>query len=316
MTRLPRESRSYENWRADDHEEQMPKKPIDINYIYTIRHFELPARYTHMHAHEKHEEYEMIYVEKGVFLDRSEDKDVVMHAGDAVVYGRNYPHRNNCDGEHSASIFITTFACDSELMREVFTDNSRTFVRIAPEQREILAAAFNAGVKAYDINGHWCRLKSEPPHINRQIYINYIEVLFLQLINGLKEEKATERIFLEHNDSRSDVTSQVIGFLKSRVYSSVSIDEICKTVGYSRGHVCNLFKKDTGKTVNDYFQSLKIEEAKRLILETNRDFGSISETLGYSNPQYFNKVFRQLTGHTPGNFRKTIFKGSLETDPK
>ena len=58
---------------------------------------------------------------------------------------------------------------------------------------------------------------------------------------------------------------------------------------------------------------LKIEEAKRLILETNLDFLQISEMLGYSNPQYFNKVFRQYTGYTPGFFRKTIFKGSIQS---
>ncbi len=301
------------NFRGDDHENPTPETPINIRSVYTVRHFELPARYNYDHPYDIHEEYELIYVEKGVFLDTSESKTVTMHAGDAVIYGRGYRHKNNCDGEHSASTFIASFLCDSALLREYFPDKSRTFLHITPEQRKILAAAFDAGVKSYDINGHLCRLKSQPPHINRQIYINYIEILLLQLIKTLSKEKTTEKIFFEHDDDHNEVTSLVIEFLESRVYSSVSIEEICKAVGYSRGHICSHFKKDTGKTVNAYFQLLKIEEAKRLILETNQDFGAISETLGYSNPQYFNKVFRQLTGHTPGHFRKTIFKGSLES---
>ena len=104
----------------------------------------------------------------------------------------------------------------------------------------------------------------------------------------------------------------MVEILESHVYSTVSIEDICKQVGYSRGHVCSHFKKETGKTVNSYFQYLKIEEAKRLILETNQDFTSISDTLGFGNPQYFSKVFRSLTGHTPGHFRNTIFKGSVK----
>lgn len=309
---MPFKEKSKDIYRGDYNEPLVPETPINIEKIYTIRYFELPARYTYSHPFDEHEEYEIIYLEKGVYLDKSEEKDVTMHAGDAVIYGRGYPHKSNCDGEHSASIFISSFICNSEIMREYFPDNTRTFVRITPEQRQILALAFEAGAKAYDINGHWCSLKSQAPHLNRQIHINYIEILLLQIIKGLKKEKDKKKIFFEHSDSRTAVTSQVVDILESHVYSNINIDDICKQVGYSRGHVCSHFKKETGKTINNYFQYLKIEEAKRLILETNHDFTSISETLGFSNPQYFSRVFHSLTGHTPTHFRKTIFKGSVE----
>ena len=302
-----------EDIRGDFNEDVMPQNPINIEAIYTCRHFELPAAYIYC-ENEVHTEYELIYVERGPFYDYSEDEPIQLHSGDAVIYGRNYPHRNNCDGKHSASIFITTFLCDSELVRQFFPDNTRTIIRISPEQRSVLALAFDAGVKAYDINAHFNKLKSKPPHIHRQIYVNYIEILMLEIIKSLRKESSHEKVFFEHTDKQSDVTSKVIEILESKVYSDVTIDDLCKQLGYSRGHICNHFKKDTGKTVNSYFQLLKIGEAKRLILETNQDLNSISEVLGYNNPQYFNKVFRKLTGHTPGHFRKTIFKGSIETD--
>lgn len=309
---MPFKEKSKDIYRGDYNEPLVPEIPVSIEKIYTVRYFELPARYTYNHPLDEHEEYEIIYLEKGVYLDKSEEKDVTMHAGDAVIYGRGYPHKSTCDGEHSASIFISSFICNSEVMREYFPDNTRTFVHFTPEQRQILSLAFEAGAKAYDINGHWCSLKSKAPHLDRQIHINYIEILLLQIIKGLKKEKNKEKIFFEHSDNRSELVSQVVEILESHVYSTVSIEDICKQVGYSRGHVCSHFKKETGKTVNSYFQYLKIEEAKRLILETNQDFTSISDTLGFGNPQYFSKVFRSLTGHTPGHFRKTIFKGSVK----
>lgn len=300
--------------RGDYNEETAPQNPINIEAVYTCRHFELPATYNYKHSHESHIEYELIYIEKGPYCDVSEEKPVEMHSGDAIIYGRNYPHRNNCDGVHSASVFIATFLCDSELMRQYFPDDSRTFIRITPEQRNILALAFNAGVKAYDINSHFNDLKCDPPFIDRQIYVNYIEILMLEIIKSLRKEGRHEKVFFEHNDKQSEVTSQVIAILESKIYSDITINDLCKKLGYSRGHICNHFKKDTGKTVNSYFQLLKIGEAKRLILETNQDLNSISEALGYNNPQYFSKVFRKLTGHTPGHFRKTIFKGSIESE--
>lgn len=311
MAMTQQEKLEYQLKRGDQFLDPLPQKPLDIESVYTIRHFELPARFTYNYQPDIHEFYEIIYVENGIFLETSEESPVVMRPGDAVIFGRNYPHKQNCDGEHSASIFITSFASNSEIMRQCFPDNTRTFIRISSEQRSILSAAFEAGVNAYDINAHYCKSKETAPYINRQIFINYIEILFLQIINSLRFEEKTDTIFFAHDGEGDDIVPKIISFLQSRIYSEISIEELCQHVGYSRGHVCNHFKKATGKTVNNYFQLLKIEEAKRLILETNTDFSGIAEMLGYSNPQYFSKVFRQYTGYTPGNFRKTIFKGSV-----
>lgn len=313
MSNLPRPDRHERLRRGDDFFEVLPQKPINIYSIYTCRHFELPANYTNHHTLETHDEYELIFVESGLFLDTSEEKPITMRAGDAVIYGPDYPHCNHCDGVHSASIFISTFMCDGELMKKHFPNNTKTFIRFTSEQRKILASAFSAGVKAYDINGHSCSVKSNAPYTDRQIYMNYLEILMLDIINSMQSEVQKEKIFFAHHDRCSRITQRIIEYLESKVYESVTIEDICSSLGYSRGHVCNHFKKDTGKTVNNYFQLLKIEEAKRLILETNLDFLQISEMLGYSNPQYFNKVFRQYTGYTPGFFRKTIFKGSIQS---
>lgn len=301
-----------EKIRGDYNEDVVPQNPINIEAIYTCRYFELPATYDYYYQKEFHQEYELIYVERGPYYEFSEDETVELHSGDAIIYGRNYPHRNSCDGKHSASIFITTFLTDSELMRQYFPDNTRTIVRVSPDQRKVLALAFNAGVKAYNINEHFNKLRSKPPHIDRQIFVNYIEILMLEIIKSLHKEKDSARVFFKYTDQHSEVTANVIQILENKTYSSINIDDICKQVGYSRGHVCSHFKKETGKTINDYFQYLKVEEAKRLILETNQDFTSISDSLGFSNPQYFSRVFHSLTGHTPSHFRKTIFKGSLE----
>ncbi|WP_345210443.1 helix-turn-helix domain-containing protein [Mucilaginibacter gynuensis] len=46
-----------------------------------------------------------------------------------------------------------------------------------------------------------------------------------------------------------------------------------------------------------------IEEAKNLLLGTDRSVGEIAYALGFEYPQYFNKLFKQKTGRTPVEFR-------------
>ncbi len=295
------------------HKNNPPENELDISAVCTCRHFELPATYNN-NPGEAHPEYELIYVEKGVFLDASEETPIELHAGNAVLFKPMYFHKTVCDGTHSASIFIVSFKCDSKIMETFLGERDRVHFKISAEQRQVLAAAFAAGVKAYSTNSHFCELKDRPYLIYRQIFINYIEILLLQVINSEMVNIKDEKLFFEQLQSFSPITNEIIAYLKEKLYSEVTINELCQKLGYSRGHLCNHFKADTGKSIMNYYQSIKIEEAKRLILETGLDLGSISDTLGFSNPQYFNKVFRRLTGHTPGHFRKTIFKGSLEKE--
>ena len=63
-----------------------------------MRYFELPSNYTH-NPGESHEAYELIFLERGLFLDTSETPTVTMKPGDAVVYGQHYFHRTVCDGK-------------------------------------------------------------------------------------------------------------------------------------------------------------------------------------------------------------------------
>ena len=64
-----------------------------------------------------------------------------------------------------------------------------------------------------------------------------------------------------------------------------------------------LTKKETGKNAQDHIHFYLIEEAKNLLLGTDKSIGEIAYALGFEYAQYFNKVFKQKTGKTPVEFR-------------
>ena len=63
------------------------------------------------------------------------------------------------------------------------------------------------------------------------------------------------------------------------------------------------FKRVKHVTFIDYLTNIRIAEAKRLLVETNQQISSIAESMGY-NPSYFNRLFKKVTGMTPGQYRK------------
>jgi transcriptional regulator GlxA family with amidase domain len=64
------------------------------------------------------------------------------------------------------------------------------------------------------------------------------------------------------------------------------------------------FKAATGSPLIDYLQNVRVEEAKRLLENTERPIEDISERVGYSDASFFRRLFKRLTGLTPGHYRR------------
>jgi transcriptional regulator GlxA family with amidase domain len=64
------------------------------------------------------------------------------------------------------------------------------------------------------------------------------------------------------------------------------------------------FKASTGNTLIEYLQNLRVEEAKRLLENTELAIEEISERTGYSDASFFRRLFKRLTGLTPSHYRR------------
>ena len=64
------------------------------------------------------------------------------------------------------------------------------------------------------------------------------------------------------------------------------------------------FKKATGLTFTDYLGRVRVEKAKSLLLNPNLRISEIAYAVGFQSLRHFNRVFRELTGQSPTDFRK------------
>jgi transcriptional regulator GlxA family with amidase domain len=64
------------------------------------------------------------------------------------------------------------------------------------------------------------------------------------------------------------------------------------------------FKAATGSSLIEYLQNLRVEEAKQLLESTDLPMEDISEQSGYSDTSFFRRLFKRLTGLTPGKYRQ------------
>jgi AraC-like DNA-binding protein len=118
------------------------------------------------------------------------------------------------------------------------------------------------------------------------------------------------RQFITRKSSNSSVVAQVEKILNDYFKTNNLSEKGLPTVKYlagevylSPGYLSDLLKKETGKNTQDHIHFHLIEEAKNILLSTNRSVGEIAYSLGFEYPQYFNKLFKQKTGKTPVEFR-------------
>ncbi len=118
------------------------------------------------------------------------------------------------------------------------------------------------------------------------------------------------RQFITRSHAHHTVVVQVEQVLHN-YFKNVAISEkglptvkyLAEQVHLSPGYLSDLLRKETGKTAQDHIHFCLIEEAKTILLNTDKPVGEIAYMLGFEYPQYFNKLFKQKTGKTPVAFR-------------
>ncbi|MHA6483326.1 helix-turn-helix domain-containing protein [Paenibacillus sp. strain BS8-2] len=114
-----------------------------------------------------------------------------------------------------------------------------------------------------------------------------------------KSEKPGEDVLLQ----------QIIELLHAKYSDSqFSIQGMASHFSQSASYLTRYFKEQTGRTVSDYLNGIRIDEAKRLLLETDLTIAEIVQRIGYSDPSSFIRKFKAELHLTPGEYRKRMQK--------
>lgn len=84
---------------------------------------------------------------------------------------------------------------------------------------------------------------------------------------------------------------------------NLGLVEISDAVGLSSTYLCKLFSGEMGIGINQYMNQMRIERSKGLLLDPSKRICDIATEIGYSNPRYFNYIFKKLVGVPPREFR-------------
>lgn len=85
--------------------------------------------------------------------------------------------------------------------------------------------------------------------------------------------------------------------------NDINVQSIADQFFLSREHISRIYKKETNSTINNKIEEVRIEEAKRFLIDTTMTITEIALRVGFNSSQYFSNVFKRLTGFTPTEYK-------------
>lgn len=125
-----------------------------------------------------------------------------------------------------------------------------------------------------------------------------------QLIRDFLEDYFDPQNRKNFNEYQS-LSNKVNHIIQQEFMHEISVERIADNLHLSREHVSRTYKKETGKNISDTINLIRIEEAKRFLLQTNLPITDIALTVGFNSSQYFSNVFKKYTNLSPKEFRNS-----------
>lgn len=126
----------------------------------------------------------------------------------------------------------------------------------------------------------------------------WVKGIFTNAVEYIKKNKTTK-------------ASQLIEKVKKYIMDNYHNDEldiniVAKSLFVNYGHLCFVFKRDTGITINEYLTEFRIKKAKELIDNGNQLVLGVAKKVGYADANYFGKCFKKYYGLAPSKYIENV----------
>jgi len=106
-----------------------------------------------------------------------------------------------------------------------------------------------------------------------------------------------------------ELVRRICSFIDQNYMTPMSLESIANSFHFNSSYLTKIFKKYTGETPLKYIIDLKINKAKYLMeKEPSLSIKEISQLVGYYDQHYFSRIFKNITGMNPSDYRKKLIR--------
>ena len=277
---------------------------LNIFGFHNIYYFEFDKN--HSHPLEKHDFWEMVYVDMGTIVAVGENEQFNLQEEQVIFREPGESHAHISNSKNSSNLLVVSFSSDSSCM-EFFKDNK---VFTLDKHSKMLLSLFvnEAGLALGKIPYYYHDISpldfsGEAFGASQLMENHFIEFLIKLMRKNVVAEDRTPALNQEKELSKPEMIAE---YLQTHIYEKLTLSKLCDKFFMQKSQISALFKSHTGKSPMKYFSLLKIDEAKKLLRDNKLSVSEISDILNYSDIYSFSRAFKVSTGFSPTEYKKSI----------
>lgn len=252
----------------------------------------------------RHENYEMVYMKKGYAVFEISGQPVNLGPNDIVIIKPLQYHKFIVKSENGCEFIVLNFKFENKFSGEyseipledflnfVTSRETGAYITLKVSQKNEIIVLLNRILKE--------RESSEPG----SEFLNYLLVLelFVLLSRALKME--WENSIKTKSPKLRELINISVNFIHTNFERDISLGDISKFVFLSPSYFTRAFKEETGMSPINFLLKVRIDRAKELLADTGLKISDIALSVGFSNQQRFNEMFKKYAHQTPLQYRK------------
>jgi len=231
----------------------------------------------------------------------------VAHVDDlpiAISYEGNYPHElENRIFEHvQAGEVDETIVLASEFYDWMVENYRDDFMSIRLKALEFVLRAESDMYRSG--GGYTYYFNSRKDYLNEIMGASDVNSLRSWYIDKLKNTVTS--ILKGASDHTHHLIKKAVEYIENNYSKDISLDDISQELNLSTYYFSKLFKEEKGENFVEFLTETRIEKAKELMKDSSKSIKEISSSCGYSDPNYFSRIFKKYTGQTPTEYKDFV----------
>lgn len=279
---------------------------LDDEYFRWTRHqhinLQKHSRYTPQYEHD-HAFFEIIYVLDGECENNIFGSKDILKKGDLCLMSPSVKHSiwttegiviNILIRRSTIQKYFGTFLSERGLISEFFTNSLylRDFATCL-----VFHTGSDEGLRDEILQMYSEQLEAD--EYSESVIRSMLIIFFNHLLRGYSQTASYPNTVKKQNETVSKILNMILGN-----YSSITLPQIADSLGYSVDYCSKYIKNVTGYNFSELLKNVRLRQAKDWLKDTSMSVASISEMLGYENPENFMRAFKKLMNMSPSEYRE------------
>lgn len=247
-----------------------------------------------------HENWEIHYITGGRGILKTDQSEYVITDGSMFITGPGIIHAQIADPDNPMEEYCIRFRLGGG-QKQKRRDSEISDVLRSIDDHRFIFTEFDFDCR-YPISEIIAELENMGTASQERMYCLFLSLLISTsrcISNAVSVEPAAEK----HPD-RNEILERYM-----RTYSGdINVGELSEKLHISQRHLRRIMHDSYDSTMTQQKNKLRIESARRLLLETDLTVSEIAEQTGFSSPSYFSRCFKKICGMPPVEYRKHTAK--------